>query len=116
MALKALRGATTVTTNSAEEIGTASVELVRELLERNGLGPDEVVSMIFTMTPDLDAAFPAEAVRNAGLGDAALLCAQEIPVPGALPRCIRVLAHLEGGPERCTDVYLRDAVSLRQDR
>lgn len=115
MPVRALRGATTVEANTAEEIGTASVELVGELLDRNGLAPSDVISMIFTVTSDLDAAFPAEAVRNAGLGEGALLCAQEIPVPGSLARCIRVLVHLEGGRDRLEDVYLREAVSLRQD-
>ena len=116
MALKALRGAITVERNDAEAILVATGELLRELMERNSLRAEEIVSCIFTCTGDLDAEFPAVAARRLGLSAVPLLCAREIDVPGALPRVIRVLVHCnldDGvGPQH---VYLRDAVSLRRD-
>src|SRR5919201_5177867 len=93
MRLIALRGATTVETNEAAPILDATGELMHELLERNGLDATDLVSCIFTLTEDLDAEFPAVAARNMGLSKVPLLCAREIPVPGALPKVIRVLIH-----------------------
>ncbi len=116
MRLFALRGATTVTTNDADLILEASAELMRELMERNGLRPDDVVSCIFTVTDDLNAAFPATAARHMGFERVPLLNAREIPVPGSLPRVIRVMMHFyadEG--HRQQHVYLHDARSLRTD-
>jgi chorismate mutase len=116
MKLRALRGATTVEANEAEAILTATEELVREVMERNALDAEQMVSCIFTCTNDLDAEFPAVAARSMGLSAVPLLCAREIEVPGALPRVIRLLLHCymdpEPGPKH---VYLRDAVSLRTD-
>ena|SRR5215216_5306775 len=112
--LRALRGAITVEDNDAGAILGATEELVRELLERNGLGAEDLVSCLFTCTEDLDAAFPAEAARRLGLSAVPLLCAREMDVPGALPRVIRLLAHcyMDG---RAQHVYLRGAESLRRD-
>src|SRR5918998_413366 len=93
MRLVALRGANTVTENTAEAILKATDTLMREILSRNTLHSDALVSCIFTLTPDLDAEFPAVAAREMGLSMVPLLCAREIPVPGALPRVIRVLIH-----------------------
>ncbi len=114
MKLRALRGAITVDENDADAILGATEELVRELMERNALKPDDLVSCIFTCTNDLDAAFPAEAARRLGLGSVPLLCAREIDVPGALPRVIRLMVHcyVEGEPQH---VYLREAETLRRD-
>ena len=116
MRLRALRGAITVEENDAEAIVGAAEELVGAVIERNRLGPDDMVSCIFTCTADLDAEFPAVAARRLGLNAVPLLCAREIDVPGAMPRVIRLLLHCyrpEGGePEH---VYLRDAVALRND-
>ncbi len=116
MRLVALRGANTVTENTAEAILSATDALMREILSRNGLGADDLVSCIFTLTPDLDAQFPAVAAREMGLSSVPLLCAREIPVPGALPQVIRVLIHgykPDGtAPEH---VYLGDAAKLRLD-
>jgi chorismate mutase len=116
MRLVALRGANTVTENSSEAILSATDALMREILSRNGLGADDLVSCIFTLTPDLDAQFPAVAAREMGLSSVPLLCAREIPVPGALPQVIRVLMHAykpdQTPPEH---VYLGDAVKLRLD-
>jgi chorismate mutase len=116
MRLIALRGANTVTENDAEAILEATNELMHEILERNELAAEQLVSCIFTLTPDLDAEFPAVAARNMGLSAVPLLCAREIPVPGALPRVIRVLIHAYVPDGRSAEhVYLRDAVKLRLD-
>jgi chorismate mutase len=114
MKLRALRGAITVESNDAEAILGATEELVGELLARNALRPDDVVSCIFTCTEDLDAAFPAEAARRLGLNAVPLLCAREIDVPGALPRVIRLMVHcyMDGDGRH---VYLREAEALRRD-
>ena len=116
MRLRALRGAITVETNEADAILDATDELVRAVLERNSLSPDDLVSCIFTCTSDLDAEFPAVAARRLGLSAVPLLCAREIDVPGALPRVIRLLVHCYGeeGAEPA-HVYLREATSLRRD-
>jgi chorismate mutase len=114
--LRALRGAITVESNDADAILEATEELVREVMARNGLGADDLVSCIFTCTEDLDAEFPAVAARRLGLSAVPLICAREIDVPGALPRVIRLMLHCyadEDAPAQ--HVYLRDAVSLRKD-
>jgi len=114
--LRALRGAITVEANDADSILSATEELVREVMERNSLAPEDMVSCIFTCTDDLDAEFPAVAARRLGLGALPLLCAREIDVPGALPRVIRMLLHYYADPQvEVKHVYLRDAVSLRRD-
>lgn len=116
MRLQALRGAISVDRNSSEAIRGATEWLMRELLKRNGLVVADIVSCIFTVTDDLDADFPAAAARNIGFEDTPLLCAREIPVPGALPRIVRVLVHYysphEGKP---VHVYLGEARDLRRD-
>ena len=89
---------------------------MREVMERNSLEPEQMVSCIFTCTDDLDAEFPAVAARRLGLSSVPLLCAREIDVPGALPRVIRVLLHCYADPDsEPRHVYLRDAESLRRD-
>jgi chorismate mutase len=116
MVLRALRGAITVDANEADAILSATEELVREVMERNALDPEHMVSCIFTCTRDLDAEFPAVAARNLGLSSVPLLCAHEIDVPGALPRVIRLLLHCYSDPEtEPKHVYLREAESLRRD-
>ena len=114
MKLIALRGATTVDKNDREAILTATDELMRELLGRNSLGAEDLVSCIFTLTPDLDAEFPAVAARMMGLSSVPLLCAREIPVPGALPMVIRVLIHAYMD-KPAEHVYLGEAAKLRLD-
>ncbi len=116
MGLKALRGAITVERNDAEAILDAARELVRELMDRNSLGAEEIVSCIFTCTGDLDAEFPAVAARRLGLSGVPLLCAREMEVPGALPRIIRLMLHCyaDDGVEP-RHVYLREATALRRD-
>ncbi len=100
--------------NDAGAILDATEELMREVIGRNSLDPDQMVSCIFTCTGDLDAEFPAVAARRLGLDGVPLLCAREIDVPGALPRVIRLMLHCYAeGPAK--HVYLREAVSLRRD-
>lgn len=116
MRLRALRGAITVDANEADAILDATEELLRAMIDRNGLAIEDMVSCIFTCTDDLDAEFPAVAARRIGLSQVPLLCAREIAVPGALPRVIRVLLHCYADPARpAQHVYLRDAVTLRKD-
>ena len=113
-----IRGATTVAKNEAHDILEATDELLRRMIEVNELRPDDIVSGIFTVTRDLDAAFPARAAEDYGWNIVALLHSTEIPVPGSLPRCIRLLVHAYTARtrEEIRHVYLRDAVSLRPDR
>ena len=116
MRLFALRGANHVTANEGDAILAATDELMRELMERNALEPPAMVSCIFTLTDDLDAEFPAVAARNIGLNTVPLICAREVPVPGSLPRVVRVLVHyyaVEDHEPR--HVYLGEARALRSD-
>ena len=116
MRLRALRGAITVDENDADAILDATEELVHEVMERNELAADDMVSCIFTCTDDLDAEFPALAARRLGLDGVPLLCAREIGVPGSLPRVIRLLLHCYAEPATpARHVYLREAVALRRD-
>lgn len=116
MRLFALRGATTVAVNDAGEILEATDQLMREILARNELAVDRLVSCLFTLTTDLDAEFPAVAARKMGLSGVPLMCAQEIPVPGALPRVIRVMVHYYADePHEPAHVYLGEARRLRLD-
>lgn len=116
MRLYALRGAITVDRNDAEEILSATDELMRELMARNSLDADALVSCLFTLTEDLDAEFPALAARRMGLSAVPLMCAREVPVPGSLPRVIRVLVHYYAAADHVPrHVYLRDARALRAD-
>ncbi|HEX6986626.1 MAG TPA: chorismate mutase [Planctomycetaceae bacterium] len=118
MAVRGIRGATTVEADDPGQILAATRELLQEVLERNGITEfDDVVSAVFTTTPDLTSTFPAEAARALGMKHVPLLCASEIAVPGAMPRCIRVLLHVETprSPREVVHVYLRDAKRLRPD-
>ncbi len=102
--------------NDADAILAATDELVHAVIERNGLAIGEMVSCIFTCTEDLDAEFPAVAARRLGMSSVPLLCTREIPVPGSLPRVIRLLLHCYADPETpAQHVYLREAVALRRD-
>ena len=114
MRLIAFRGANVVTANEPGAILDATEALMHELIGRNGLETGDLVSCIFTLTPDLDAQFPAAAARAMGLSSVPLLCAREIPVPGALPNIIRVLIHayMDRPAEH---VYLGEAAKLRLD-
>jgi chorismate mutase len=114
--LWAVRGATKVRRNNPESIIEATEELMRELIGRNDLAPERMVSCIFTSTHDLNAEFPAVAARNVGLDAVPLLCGQEIDVPGAMPSVIRVLVHYYAPADhRPTHAYLGEAQDLRSD-
>ena len=116
MRLYALRGANHVAANEAAAILSATDELMRELINRNSLEPEAMVSCIFTLTDDLNAEFPAVAARNLGLSRVPLLCAREVPVPGSLPRVIRVLVHYYAPEDHePRHVYLGEARGLRAD-
>jgi chorismate mutase len=116
MRLFALRGASTVDRNDPQAILGATEWLLREIMKRNDLIPDDVVSCIFTLTDDLDAEFPAVAARNIGFDRVPLLCAREVPVPGAVPKVIRILMHYYApDSHRTQHVYLGEARSLRSD-
>ena len=117
MAVRAIRGAIQVDADEREAILAGASELVTEVLARNEVDPADLISIVFTATPDLRAEFPAYAARLLGLTDVPLLCASEIAVPGAMPRVLRLLAHVETDLPRAQirHVYLRGAAALRTD-
>jgi len=118
MSVRGIRGATSVEEDRPELVLSATRELLQELLRLNAIQEfDEVVSAIFTTTPDLTATFPAEAARGLGMTQVPLLCASEIAVPNSLPRCIRVLLHVNTTKSQgeMVHVYLHDAKKLRPD-
>ena len=113
----ALRGATTCDEDTKAEIEVKTQRLVREMLERNVITHDDIVSILFTATHDLTAEFPATVAGGLGLGDVPLICARELGIAHGKPRCIRVLMHFEGTQERSSlhHVYLEGARTLRDD-
>jgi chorismate mutase len=115
--VRAVRGATQIEDNDREQILEATGELVAEVMSRNALTTDDVISVLFTVTPDLTAEFPALAARKMGFNEVPLICASEIDVPHALPRVIRLMAWIETDRPRSEiqHVYLRGAVALRLD-
>jgi chorismate mutase len=114
--LWAVRGATKAPSNNPETIVEATEELMRELMARNDLEPERMVSCIFTSTHDLNAEFPAVAARNLGLNAVPLLCAQEVDVPGAMPSVIRALVHYYApNDHHPVHAYLGEAQELRSD-
>ncbi len=115
--VRGLRGATTVDEDSVEQVTTRSQELMREIMKRNGLTEDDIVSVLFTATADVTSIFPATAVREIGFGAVPLLCAAEIAVPGSMPLCIRVLLHVYTSRSKVDihHVYLHGAQVLRDD-
>ncbi len=117
MAVRAVRGAIQVDADDRQEILDATTDLLRAVLDRNQLSPDDLISVMFTATPDLVSEFPAYAARQMGITDVPLLCATEIAVPGSMPRVLRLLAHVETDLRRdqLRHVYLRGAAALRTD-
>lgn len=115
--VRAIRGATTVAADAPALIREAVQEMLDAILDDNDLVPADIISALFTATPDLVSEFPAHAARLYGWTDIPLLCAQELPVFGALPRCVRVMVHAESARARheIRHVYLRDAILLRAD-
>lgn len=116
-ALRALRGATTVDEDTEDQIKSRVVALMQEMFDRNNLDHDDLVSIIFTATDDIHATFPATAARTFGLGDVPLICARELDIVGATPRCIRVMMHITTERARADlrHVYLEGAAALRDD-
>ena len=117
MALRAIRGAIQVPANTAEEIAAGVQELIAAILKANELTPSDVISVFFTSTVDLDAAFPAAACREMGFANVPLIGSVEVSVPGALVRTVRAMLHVETTrtPEEITHIYLHGAASLRRD-
>ena len=116
-AVRALRGATTVDVDTAEQVHERVIALLEEMLARNEVDPDDLISILFTATSDVRSAFPATAARSMGLVDVPLLDAHQFEVDGALPRCIRVMMHLATDRPRhqLRHVYLEAARGLRDD-
>ena len=118
MTIRGIRGATTVEADQPDLILSATRELLEAVLEANpGMSSEEIASAIFTVTDDLCSTFPAQAARQMGWSLVPMICAREIPVPGSLPKTIRVLVHwnTERAQNEITHVYLREAVKLRPD-
>lgn len=117
MAVRAVRGAIQVDADDRDLILAGTSELVAEVMRRNDIAAADLISIVFTATPDLTAEFPAYAARLLGLTDVPLLCTTEIAVPGAMPRVLRLLAHVESARARADirHVYLRGAAALRTD-
>ena len=117
MAVRAIRGAVQVDVDDRDAILDGTTELVTALMTRNDLTPDDVISVLFTVTPDLTTEFPALAARKIGFHAVPMMCATEIPVVGALPRVVRLMAHVETDRPRAQiqHVYLRGATALRLD-
>lgn len=115
--VRGLRGATTVDADTVEQVTQRSQELMRQIMARNELVEDDIISAIFTATKDVCSIFPATAIREIGFGAVPLLCAAEIAVPGAMPKCIRVLLHVHTSRSReeMHHVYLHGAQGLRDD-
>lgn len=117
LAVRALRGATTVDIDSVEQVSDRVQTLIDTMLARNGVDKADLISVLFTATGDVRSMFPATAARAAGLGDVPLMCARELDVEGGTPRCIRVLMHLatERSRTELHHVYLEGARGLRDD-
>jgi chorismate mutase len=117
VAVRAIRGAICIDRDERGELLGAVAELLKAILERNQLTTDELISVIFTVTPDIRSEFPALGARLLGMKDVPLLCAQEIDVPGAMERVVRVMVYVETSAARAEiqHVYLRGAETLRQD-
>ncbi|MCY3632972.1 MAG: chorismate mutase [bacterium] len=116
-AVRALRGATTIDVDTPEHMEERITALLSALLDRNDVHHEDLISIIFTATSDIDSAFPAAAARKFGLGDVPLLCAQELDIDGGTPLCLRVLVHLttERRRDELHHIYLEGAQGLRDD-
>jgi chorismate mutase len=113
--IRALRGATTVDEDTTEQVTQRTQELLAAMSARNGIDPADVISVVFTATDDIHSMFPATAARAVGFGAVPLLCARELDINGAQPRCIRVMMHLETSNPELHHIYLEGARGLRDD-
>ncbi len=118
MSVRAIRGATVTNENTSASILSDTSELLERMLAENDVQDDDLISIFFSLTDDLDAVFPAVSARRLGLMDVPLLCLNEIPVPGSLERCIRVLIHFNTDQSNAEirHIYLKEAVKLRPDQ
>jgi chorismate mutase len=115
--VRAVRGATQLETDTREHMLERVAEMVRDVMESNDLAVDDFISIIFTATSDLVSEFPAYAARVLGFDDVPLICARELEIEGSMPRCVRMMAHIETDLSRAdvTHVYLHGAANLRRD-
>ena len=113
--MKALRGATTVDEDTAEQVVSRTQALLTEMVERNEVDHEDIISVLFTATDDIHSIFPATAARGIGFGDVPLLCARELDIAGGQQRCIRILMHLETPRRQLHHVYMEGARGLRDD-
>jgi chorismate mutase len=116
-AVRAVRGATTIEEDTPEAVTERVVALLERILQRNGLGEEDIISILFTATEDITSTFPATAARTMGLGAIPLICARELSVVGSVPLCIRVMMHVttDRGRAEVHHVYLEGAQGLRDD-
>ena len=117
VAVRALRGATTVDADTAEQINGRVITLLEQMMAKNGVSKDDLVSILFTATDDIHSVFPATAARHAGFGDVPLICARELDIVGATPMCVRVMMHIttDKARDELHHVYLEGAKGLRDD-
>lgn len=115
--VRALRGATTIDADTADDVRSRTIALLEQMIERNGVDHEDIISVLFTATDDIHSMFPASAARDIGFGDIPLICARELDITGATPLCIRVLMHLTTSRSRTElrHVYLEGASGLRDD-
>ncbi|HEX3979686.1 MAG TPA: chorismate mutase [Acidimicrobiales bacterium] len=115
--VRAVRGATTVEADTSEAITQRVVALLEQILDRNGLSEDDIISILFTATEDITSTFPATAARSMGLGAVPLICARELSITGSVQRCVRVMLHVttERPRSEIHHVYLEGAQGLRDD-
>lgn len=117
VAVRALRGATTIDSDTSDDVRERTIALLEQMIERNGVEHDDIISVLFTATDDIHSLFPASAARDIGFGDIPLICARELDIVGATPLCIRVLMHITTDRSRSElrHVYLEGASGLRDD-
>lgn len=115
--VRALRGATTVEVDCVEQVQSRTIALLTEMVERNGVDHDDIISILFTATDDIHSTFPATAARHAGFGDVPLICARELDIENATHRCVRIMMHISTSLTRAElrHVYLEGAAGLRDD-
>lgn len=115
--MRGIRGATTADSNSSEDILSATKDLLKKIIANNDIDLDEVCSIFFSVTEDLNADFPAKAARQIGLTTTPLMCMKEVPVPADIKKCIRVLFHVNSNKKQCEmkNIYVREAKKLRPD-
>jgi len=117
LSVRAVRGAVTVDNNSSEDVMNETIKLLSRMIDDNVINKDDIISIIFSTTHDINAAFPAAAARKMGWTDIPLMCTNEMDVPGSLPKCIRILMHINSDKTNAQlrHIYMKDARKLRPD-